>query len=430
MAVTTVIWLKNDLRLHDNEVFHQALKTSDFILPVFCIDPRSFVRHPDGIFKMGVFRKKFLKESLESLAGELNERGSKLIVRVGHPERVLPQLIDEIQAEQLFTSQELAPEELRIMNGVQDALASMKIRFQVFDTASLFQAEQLPRTPDQIPDVFTDYRKLVEKCCEVYQPWPTPTHINFPRHTLLSDNWSVWLDTPHRYSDPRSAFPFQGGEQKAFQRIHNYFHKSRRLDTYKQTRNQLIGPDYSSKFSSWLANGSLSVRHIYHEIKQYEKVYGSNESTYWLFFELLWRDFFRCMFRKYPNSYFKMNGIRNQAPNSSTNDLDAFHRWCQGTTGHDFIDANMRELNTTGFMSNRGRQVVASYLCHNLGVDWRWGARYFEQQLIDYDVCSNWCNWAYVAGVGNDPRQGRYFNPDKQAEEYDTLRTYRQLWLC
>ncbi len=103
--------------------------------------------------------------------------------------------------------------------------------------------------------------------------------------------------------------------------------------------------------------------------------------------------------------------------------------WVNGTTSVDFIDANMRELQLTGFMSNRGRQNVASYLCNDLKLDWRFGAAYFEQQLIDYDVCSNWGNWAYLAGVGNDPRENRYFNIEKQAQDYDKNKAYRNLWL-
>jgi deoxyribodipyrimidine photo-lyase len=106
-----------------------------------------------------------------------------------------------------------------------------------------------------------------------------------------------------------------------------------------------------------------------------------------------------------------------------------FEKWKNGNTGIDFVDANMIELKLTGFMSNRGRQNVASYLCHNLKLDWRYGAAYFEEQLIDYDVCSNWGNWMYVAGVGNDPRENRVFNMEKQAAMYDHDQSYRNLWL-
>jgi len=134
------------------------------------------------------------------------------------------------------------------------------------------------------------------------------------------------------------------------------------------------------------------------------------------------------MVRKYQHRYFLQNGIKTTTIQHK-HQPELFQSWINGETGNDFIDANMLELKHTGFMSNRGRQNVASYLCHYLKLDWRYGAAYFEQQLIDYDVCSNWCNWAYLAGVGNDPMPNRVFNIDKQANDYDKNRNYRNHWL-
>ena len=178
-----------------------------------------------------------------------------------------------------------------------------------------------------------------------------------------------------------------------------------------------------------MALGCLSPREIYYELKKYESIYNANDSTYWLQFELLWRDYFRFMMKKYKHHYFLEFGINQSKIESTQHNSLLFDKWRSGETGIEFIDANMNELNSTGFMSNRGRQNVASYFCNQLQLDWRYGAAYFEQQLIDYDVCSNWGNWAYLAGVGNDPRGKREFNIDKQANDYDKLKTYRKLWL-
>ena len=191
----------------------------------------------------------------------------------------------------------------------------------------------------------------------------------------------------------------------------------------------MVGADYSSKFSAWLAMGCISPRAIYHEIKKYEKENEANDSTYWLVFELLWRDFFRFMFKKYQTKFFLYSGIQSDKVNSKALNKKLVSQWVKGTTPSDFINANMIELKQTGFMSNRGRQNVASYFCNELNMDWRIGAAYFESQLIDYDVCSNWGNWAYLAGVGNDPRKHRYFNIEKQANDYDKDRVFRDLWL-
>ena len=175
--------------------------------------------------------------------------------------------------------------------------------------------------------------------------------------------------------------------------------------------------------------GCISARTIYYEIKKYESKFEANDSTYWVIFELLWRDFFRFMFKKYQTKFFLYEGIKSEKENSNSLNEKLLSQWINGTTKYDFINANMLELKQTGFMSNRGRQNVASYFCNELNIDWRIGATYFEQQLIDYDVCSNWGNWAYLAGVGNDPRQNRVFNIEKQAKDYDKDESYRNLWL-
>ncbi|NDC31277.1 MAG: cryptochrome DASH, partial [Bacteroidetes bacterium] len=185
------------------------------------------------------------------------------------------------------------------------------------------------------------------------------------------------------------------------------------------------GENYSSKFSAWLSMGCLSAREIFQEIKKYEAQYTANESSYWMVFELIWRDYFRFIMKKYKHRFFMPNGIKKSGVQTHKHNPALFEKWINGQTGNDFIDANMLELKLSGFMSNRGRQNVASYLCHNLKLDWRYGAAYFEQQLIDYDVCSNWGNWAYVAGVGNDPRENRVFNIEKQANDYDKNKIYR-----
>jgi deoxyribodipyrimidine photo-lyase len=190
----------------------------------------------------------------------------------------------------------------------------------------------------------------------------------------------------------------------------------------------MIGENYSSKFSAWLSLGCISARKIYEEIKKYELQFGANDSTYWLVFELLWRDYFRFMMKKYHNNFFLQNGIKSTTSKLNKHNPKVFETWQNGKTGNDFIDANMLELKLTGFISNRGRQNVASYLCNDLSLNWRYGAAYFEQQLIDYDPCSNWGNWAYIAGVGNDPRENRIFNIEKQAIDYDKNFKFRNLW--
>jgi deoxyribodipyrimidine photo-lyase len=230
-------------------------------------------------------------------------------------------------------------------------------------------------------------------------------------------------------NDKRTSYHFLGGETQALKRIEEYFFTNKSIREYKQTRDQLLGENFSSKLSAYLSLGCVSARYVYDQIKNHEIKHTANESTYWLYFELIWRDYFRFMMKKHRSKYFQQSGIKNIPTAPITHDKLLFLKWTNGNTGNEFIDALMIELKHTGYMSNRGRQNVASFLCNNLKLDWRYGAAYFEQQLIDYDVCNNWGNWAYLAGVGNDPRGKRIFDVDKQAKEYDLEKKHAQLWL-
>jgi deoxyribodipyrimidine photo-lyase len=199
------------------------------------------------------------------------------------------------------------------------------------------------------------------------------------------------------------------------------------LSYYKKTRNGLLGKKYSSKFSLWLAFGSISPVSIYHEVKKYEKEVTKNDSTYWLIFELIWRDYFKYISMKHGNAIFKLGGLLQKDYTWKINQKYV-QQWIDGATPEPFVNANMRELALTGFMSNRGRQNVASFFAKEWHLDWRIGAAYFEAMLIDYDIHSNYGNWMYNAGVGNDPRD-RKFNVAWQAERYDPSNKYQKTWL-
>ena len=190
--------------------------------------------------------------------------------------------------------------------------------------------------------------------------------------------------------------------------------------------NGLAGVDYSSKWSPWLATGALSARRIMAELRQFEATHGANEGSYWLWFELLWRDYFRFLHLQHGRRLYRAQGLAQEPP--ARHNAQGFERWCQARTGEPLIDAAMRELQATGYLSNRLRQVVASYLVYEVGADWRAGAAWFEAQLVDYDVYSNQGNWLYIAGRGTDPQGGRRFNIQKQLSQYDAEGQYLRLW--
>lgn len=429
MVKTALVWFKTDLRIEDNETLVKAISQSQNLLAVYCFDESHFETTNYGFKKTGNFRTQFLMEALEDLDSNLRKIGSGLLIVKGKPEIELAKIVQEYKVQKVFANREVAFEEKQTEKLVQDELFKLRCELETCSTSTLYHAEDLPFSIKNIPDVFTNFRKKTEKDAVIRKPFERPTQINsheIPEFRLPTFE-ELELNKP--IIEKRAAIQFKGGETEAIKRLNHYFYETKSLSKYKETRNGMVGADYSSKFSAWLALGCISPRFIYAEVKKYEKEFGANDSTYWLIFELLWRDFFRFMFKKYQTKFFLYSGIQSEKVNSKSLNEKLLSQWSNGATQSDFINANMIELKQTGFMSNRGRQNVASYFCNELNMDWRVGAAYFEEQLIDYDVCSNWGNWAYLAGVGNDPRDHRWFNIDKQANDYDKKMEFRNLWL-
>jgi deoxyribodipyrimidine photo-lyase len=426
---TSIVWFKTDLRLHDNETLVRAIEQSDEIIPVYCFDEAHFKTTEFGFKKTGNFRAQFLLESLADLDKNLRAHNSGLIVVRGKPEIELYKLAQKYKVQKVFCKKEVAFEEKQTQILVEKELWKLHCQLESYSTSTLYHAQDLPFALKDIPDVFTNFRKRIEKESNIREVYCAPSSIISPNIEILKLPRIEQLGLDPVINDRRADINFVGGETEGYKRLNSYFFETQAISTYKETRNGMIGENYSTKFSAWLALGCLSPREIYFELKNYEGQYSANESTYWLEFELLWRDYFRFMMKKYSNKFFQQAGIQAKTDNLHQHDPVKLSAWINGKTGVDFIDANMIELKSTGFMSNRGRQNVASYLCNNLKLDWRYGAAYFEQQLIDYDVCSNWGNWAYLAGVGNDPRGNREFNIEKQAKDYDKSMSFRNLWL-
>lgn len=414
-----LVWLRNELRLKDNLLISAAVDEADEVILFYCFDTKDYQQTPLGFPKTGSFRAQFILEALEDLQNNLGVASAALQIRIGNTREEIERIHKEFPIDRIYCSEECTAEEVERENSLVEA----GFQLEQFWQSTLYHPEDLPMTINQLPQVFTAFRKKAEKYGSIQateeavspNKWPKELELN----TLpgLKD-----LGLPNTPKDERAVLIFKGGETEAWKRLKDYFWDKDLLKVYKETRNGLVGADYSSKFSPWLALGCISPRSIYEEIKSYEAQRKKNSSTYWLYFELMWRDFFRLSALKEGEDFFKIP--RNYQPKVRKN----FQAWREGRTGQDFVDANMKELARTGFMSNRGRQNVASYLVKDLGEHWYLGAQWFESQLIDYDVCSNYGNWTYVAGVGNDPREDRWFNVKGQADRYDPQREYRKLW--
>jgi len=439
----TVLYLfRNDLRVHDNESLLWAHNTGAHILPVYCFDPDHFKGTWHFNFpKTGVHRTKFLHQSVENLGKNLETAGSCLHIEFTRPVETVSGLVDRLRDSQtpvtdLVYQKEVTYEEVKVEEQLKDICRMNNIKVMEVWGSSFYHKNDLPLKNgiNSLPDTYTQFRKDVEGRSKVRPILDMPRTLNPPPPTFIPQKLPPTLsslgvdeDVIH-VVDQRTAFPFQGGETQAIDRLNHYLWGSHAVAKYKETRNGLVGEAYSTKFSPWLSLGCLSPRMVYKMIKKYEEEVVANQSTYWVLFELLWRDYFRFVCMKYGDRVFYLSGIQNKHLPWSQ-DMVKFKAWKEGETGVPFVDANMRELKSTGWMSNRGRQNVASFLVKDLGLDWRLGAEWFESQLLDHDVCSNYGNWNYAAGIGNDPRENRKFNMIKQGLDYDSDGKFVRLWV-
>lgn len=423
---TCLLWFRNNLRLSDNAPVAQAYAYYSEVIPVY-VWPFEGGEDRWGNPLLGTHRKQFLKESVASLQMKLRAEGSDLLVVSGDAVEVLQKLAKDVGAQAIIGPKEMAHQETVQEADLECWGAKAGVRVNFYLERTLYSLGDLPFTLQNWPETFSKFRNKVERKCKVIPSMEAPEISPAP---TLPEGWAFQQLKPGSVNrDARTAVPFEGGITEAWAALDHYFWETDGVATYKETRNELLGRDFSSKFSPFLAVGSLSAREIFSELTRYEEEVTSNESTYWLFFELLWREYFQWGALAHGRKYFLKTGLEPEKPWKLGFNAKAFERWKSGTTGDAFVDANMRELAATGFMSNRGRQNVASYLIHDMGLDWRAGAAWFESQLIDYDPASNYGNWLYIAGRGNDPRPFRKFNTKGQAERYDPQGAFVKTWL-
>jgi deoxyribodipyrimidine photo-lyase len=424
---TGLVWFRNNLRVNDNIALKKAVDENQQVVAAYFFDPKYFIKDEFGFLKTAKFRVQFLLETITNLKQNLADKNITLLTYFDAPENQISKLYTLFSVDKIYTQKEWTRDEIETNKGIKKTLKDNIDFIEDYDQF-LYHPETVSNNFSNIPDVFTAFRKKLEKYVAILEE----VQISKLEKDNLIENATVIPTLQELGFDDfkishKTAFPFKGGETDALKRLNYYLFESKKVGFYKQTRNGLVGEDYSTKFSPWLANGSLSAKTIYYQVKKYEQEFGANQSTYWVIFELIWRDYFKYISLKYDEKIFKIGGIldRNYEWKS---DEKTIRKWINGETKDDFVNANMIELKETGWMSNRGRQNVASYFAKELLLDWRIGAAYFESLLLDYDVHSNYGNWMYVAGVGNDPRD-RKFNTQLQAERYDGNHKFRNLWL-
>lgn len=418
----TLYWFTRDLRLHDNPALLAAAR-ADMLLCVFVVEPAWFAPGPFQCRAMGEHRWRFLWQSLVALERSLRPLGQRLHIAWGQPEEVIPALVHDHNIGRIVRSRLPGTREAAQWQALQERLP--RTVFQQFETLGLFTEGSLPMELGQLPGTFSQFRKQVERAgaagserLRIRPMTALPPAPGFP-----ADNRG---QCP-AIAEPRHPVLFTGGEAAGLQRLQEFLFCDHGIARYRETRNALDDPDAYSRLSPWLANGSLSAREVAQSIATYERQHVKNDSTYWLWFELLWREYFHWYALRHGANLFRRDGVqRRQRPASFY--PHRFKAWCAGSTGYPLVNAAMNQLRETGFISNRCRQIVASCLVNELEMDWRYGAAWFEEQLVDYDVASNYGNWQYLAGVGADPRGLRHFNLDKQARQFDPDGEFIERW--
>lgn len=467
----------NDLRVSDNQTLLKAAELASahegrliLVYAQALVDSAtdknwSQAYHFD---EMGTARAQFLAESLADLDQSLQRLGNRLLylkhnsLKNNHLKHKslnsnvlkqddstqssdsfaqLCQLIEQQDVTDVFVSQTADYAQNQAYDAVRNKYP--KISWHTQSVSTLFA--EMPT--DNLPQSFTQFRKKVEYDHDLLIAAhdliivSTPTTLAPPPDAFLNsnednrklffenqsvDNLSLVSCSTENQPQNQSEKRFKGGETNALEHLNRYF-SSDAPSTYKTTRNALDEWTHSTKFSPWLANGSLSVKILLNRLRHYQAEVTANDSTYWIWFELLWREYFYWYAMTHQKQLFTFQGISNHKPTTEF-DQQRLQQWQNGDTKYPIVNACMHQLRQTGYMSNRGRQIVASCFIHELGLDWRYGATYFEQQLIDYDVGSNWGNWQYLAGVGADPRGCRQFNLVKQTQQHDPNNEFIDRW--
>lgn len=391
---TILAWLRNDLRIHDNEVLLRAAEQGGNVIPVYCFDPRLFGEGLFGTRKTGVLRAAFLLETVDALKDALQAMGGDLFIAVGKPEDILPELTQKYQVDEVYHHREVAFEETQVSAWVEEALWKHLINLKHFIGHTLYHKEDLPIPIKDIPEAFAAFRKMAERESSIRPTLPSPERISVPADL---ESTSVPTLSQMGYSEEEIALaaelPVQGGEDAALQAMKAFLSKPQEPPAY-------------SLLSPHVAAGALSPNLLFHEVKAAEGRLGKKQTEANIL-KLLWRDYYRFMFKKHGNRFFQPQGFADELPYAAQGDDASFEQWKEARTGVSLIDRGMRQLNTTGWVPDEMRVLLAAYLTQELRVPWLRGAAWFEEKLIDYNPSTNYGNWAHIAGVGSSARENK-----------------------
>jgi len=424
----TLYWVTKDLRISDNLALELA-NQSEQLICVAVIDPEWFKVNQQQAVPLGKKRLKFLLQGLQALSKSLHKLGQQLHIINGNTVNTLNAICDQFDITDLVVTKRPGTYERDIISNIQHKKPQLNLhQVQQF---TLFTEQMLPFALSELPESYSKFRKVVADITAASPATATyhlPPQFSQPiaeRHEYWNEEVIKKIILEENENQTR-GYEFTGGEQAGFEHLQQYFSSSAPA-RYKEVRNKLDGWDNSSKLSAWINYGFISVRQVMNCINEFEQLHGKNASTESLYHEILWREYFQWLHYKVQDKLYHFKGLAPSAPLTSFYP-ERFKKWCTASTPFPLVNACMTELFETGYLSNRGRQIVASCLVNELSIDWRYGAAWFEQHLIDYDAAINWGNWQYIAGVGVDPRGGRHFNLKKQTQIHDPDGEYQATW--
>ena len=401
MDTISIFWFRRDLRLHDNVALYHALQSEEKILPIFIFDKDILEKIPKNDARIS-----FIHKELNTMNEHLQSFEARISMFHGNPKEVFQSLIEKYHVVKVFTNHDYEPYAIKRDLEIKELLASNTIEFHTYKDQVIFERNEITKKDGTPYVVYTPYSKK----------WMEAYHINaqknYPSEDLLSGFYSSVKPTVLTLDDigfTETRIP-----------IKNYIFNSRIINEYEETRN-FPALDNTSKLGPHLRFGTVSVR-------QMASRADAQENKIFLK-ELIWREFFMQILWHFPQTHKDSFKSKYDRINWRNNE-EEFKKWCNGTTGYPMVDAGMRQLNETGFMHNRVRMLVGSFLCKHLLIDWRWGEAYFAEKLHDYEMSSNVGNWQWVAGTGVDASPYfRIFNPTSQIQKFDKELKYIQKWV-
>ncbi len=425
----SLLWYRQDLRLQDNEALHEAIRWSSEVIPVYVFDPRSFnARSRFGHRRMHPDRAQFIIEAIHELRKSWQELGSDLIVRIGYPEDVLFQLAQEFKTSVVFCNRERTRDEVSVQDKLERKLWTIGQEMWFARGKMLYYTQDLPFPVTHTPDNFSVFRKELERIVPVRSVLPTPLTLT-PIFQAYEQGEIPTMEQLGLKSKEAGSRLFIGGEKEGLKKLKEYIWSDAGLRKFRNKEHSIADPLFSSMLSPWLAQGCLSPKMVYHEIKSYESVHGSNEGTQNMTTELIRRDYCRLIAKKYGDKIFLRGGILQKPVDSPDEEQYLFSLWKEGRLGVPIIDASMIALSASGYLPFPLRNAAAQFLVHTLKVNWQLGADWYEANLMDYDPASNWVNWQSLAKLIPDTTEEKPFSLNFLSKKYDPQGKFIRKWI-